>query len=69
MSFSAARVGVTPRLTFRRPAASLQAMILEWRRRNRSRNELAKITDRDRHDLGYSNCDVDAETSKPFWIP
>lgn len=49
--------------------AAVKAAVLEWRTRRRGRNELASMTGRDRHDLGYSNCDVDAEAGKPFWIP
>ena len=69
MSLPAAHVGVAPKFILSRPASSLKAMVLEWRRRNRSRNELVRLADRDRRDLGYSNCDVDVETSKPFWNP
>lgn len=71
MSFIAARAAVTPNFTVGRrgASASLKAMILEWRKRIRGRRELAGMPDRDRHDLGYSNCDVDAETRKPFWTP
>jgi uncharacterized protein YjiS (DUF1127 family) len=38
-----------------------------WRRRSRERAELAKITERDLHDIGVSRCDVLFEMRKPFW--
>ena len=71
MSLAATRAGERPNLTFRRlgTSASLKTVVLEWRRRTRGRSELAGMTERDRHDLGYSSCDVEAETSKPFWRP
>lgn len=71
MSDLTARLSIRPSIVFkgRALAASLKAIALQWRQRQRSRSELAKMSDRDRHDLGYSSCDVDAETAKPFWIP
>lgn len=70
MSVPAIPLSAAPKFAQSRPiAASLKVMVLEWLRRRRSRTELAKMTDRDCRDLGYSRCDVDAETSKPFWIP
>jgi uncharacterized protein YjiS (DUF1127 family) len=41
-------------------------VIGEWRRRTRSRRELAMLGELDRHDLGY-RFDVQAELHKPFW--
>ena len=38
----------------------------EWRRRYRSRQELALYSYNERNDLGLA-VDVDAEISKPFW--
>jgi uncharacterized protein YjiS (DUF1127 family) len=71
MSMPAVRLSAAPKFAQSRlmAAASLKVMVLEWLRRRRSRTELAKMTDRDRRDLGYSRCDVDAETGKPFWTP
>lgn len=71
MPHPAARVSIRPGVVFKgfAAAASLKAIILQWRQRYRSRNELASLTERDRHDLGYSSCDVEAEIAKPFWIP
>lgn len=48
-------------------ATRLCAIVLEWQRRARSRGELAMLTERELRDLGYSNCDVRAETEKWFW--
>lgn len=50
-------------------AASLKATILEWRERHRSRKLLARMSERDRWDVGCSSCDVEAEIAKPFWMP
>lgn len=71
MSYLAARlsVGSAILMTGLATAASLKAVVLTWRHRHRSRNELARMSERDRRDLGYSACDVGAETGKPFWIP
>ena len=71
MSYPATRLNVTPGVVFRglAAAASLKAAVLQWRQRRRGRKELAKLSERDRRDLAYSSCDVDAETAKPFWIP
>ncbi len=71
MSYSEARPSATRGIVFKglAAAASLQAIVLQWRQRHRSRTELARMSDRDRRDLGYSSCDVDTETAKPFWLP
>jgi uncharacterized protein YjiS (DUF1127 family) len=71
MSVPAIRLSVAPKYAQSRvtTAASLKVMVLEWLRRSRSRTELAKMTDRDCRDLGYTRCDVDAEAAKPFWNP
>jgi uncharacterized protein YjiS (DUF1127 family) len=55
-----------------RPAAltaRLHAIVLEWQRRARGRRELAKLSQRELRDLGYTSCDVKAENLKPFWRP
>jgi uncharacterized protein YjiS (DUF1127 family) len=38
----------------------------EWRRRARSRRELALLSHAERHDLAY-RYDINAETNKWFW--
>jgi len=38
----------------------------EWRRRTRSRRELAMLSELDRKDLGYPDR-IQAEIAKPFW--
>ncbi len=40
--------------------------LLEWRRRIRSRQELARLSELDLKDIGYP-ARVDAEKAKPFW--
>ena len=71
MSDFTARLSIRPSIVFKGLAAaeSLKIVVLQWRQRQRSRRELARMSDRDRRDLGYSSCDVDAETAKPFWMP
>lgn len=41
--------------------------IREWRRRARSRAELAALDDRTLRDIGLTRADVWAEIDKPFW--
>jgi uncharacterized protein YjiS (DUF1127 family) len=41
-------------------------IIGEWRRRARSRRELAMLGELDRRDMGYP-FDLKAEIHKPFW--
>jgi uncharacterized protein YjiS (DUF1127 family) len=71
MSFQAAHVNRRPTIVLKllTTAATLKATILTWRQRRRSRKELARMSERDRRDLGYSSCDVAAEAAKPFWNP
>jgi uncharacterized protein YjiS (DUF1127 family) len=45
----------------------LGALFKEWRRRVRSRNELAALCDRCLRDIGVTRYDAYRETSKPFW--
>ena len=42
------------------------AVVREWRRRYRSRRELALYSYHERNDLPFA-ADVDAEITKPFW--
>jgi len=46
--------------------ASACALVREWRRRSRSRWELASYTYDERRDLGFA-AEVDDEIAKPFW--
>jgi uncharacterized protein YjiS (DUF1127 family) len=41
-------------------------VVLEWRRRARSRSELAALSELELRDIGYP-AGVAAEISKPFW--
>ncbi len=43
-----------------------RALLSEWRRRARSRRELASLSPLDLKDLGYP-ARVEAEKAKPFW--
>jgi len=45
----------------------LSEVLHTWRKRYRTRQELAQWTDRDLHDVGLSKSDIISETEKPFW--
>ena len=47
-------------------AASILALLREWRRRSRSRWELSSYSYHERADLGFAP-EFDAELTKPFW--
>lgn len=47
----------------------LSARIVEWRRDNRSRAELARMTARDLRDIGITPAEQDREVNKWFWRP
>jgi uncharacterized protein YjiS (DUF1127 family) len=47
--------------------AQLGETIHVWRDRARQRQELARWTERDLHDVGLSSSDIIRETEKPFW--
>jgi uncharacterized protein YjiS (DUF1127 family) len=51
----------------RRWLQSLGALLKEWRRRARSRNELAVLCDRCLRDIGATRYEVYREIKKPFW--
>jgi uncharacterized protein YjiS (DUF1127 family) len=38
-----------------------------WRQRYQARQELARLTDLDLHDVGLSWSDIASELEKPFW--
>ena len=43
------------------------ALLREWRRRARSRQELARLDDRMLRDIGVTRVDTWQEINKPFW--
>lgn len=43
------------------------ALLREWRRRARSRAQLAALDERMQRDIGVSPLDVARECQKPFW--
>jgi len=43
------------------------AVLRTWRERQRQRQELARFTERDLHDVGMSWSEVTYEADKPFW--
>ena len=44
-----------------------RAVLHTWRDRQRQRQELARFTERDLHDVGISWTEVVCEIEKPFW--
>jgi uncharacterized protein YjiS (DUF1127 family) len=47
--------------------SQLKKIVSEWRRRIRSRSELANLDDISLRDIGMSRCTAQHEASKPFW--
>ena len=47
--------------------AQLAETVHVWRHRYRTRQELARWSERDLHDIGLSRTDIADETDKPFW--
>lgn len=47
--------------------ARSSALLGQWAQRMRERTQLARLSDRDLHDIGLSRCDVDRLLAKPFW--
>ncbi len=47
--------------------ASVGATLHLWRQRDRDRQELARWTESDLHDIGVSRSDIAHELEKPFW--
>ena len=46
----------------------LKQTVAEWRRRVRSRSELANLDESDLQDSGISRSMAEFEASKPFWM-
>jgi uncharacterized protein YjiS (DUF1127 family) len=47
---------------------TLVAAVAWWRKRARQREELARLDEWSRRDLGVSEADVWNEVRKPFWL-
>jgi uncharacterized protein YjiS (DUF1127 family) len=47
--------------------AQLSETLHVWRQRYQERQELARWTERDLHDVGLSWSDIANEVDKPFW--
>jgi uncharacterized protein YjiS (DUF1127 family) len=43
------------------------ATIRLWRKRAREKRLLMQLNERDWHDMGVSQSDIDAELNRPFW--
>ena len=49
------------------PITSLSDLLHVWGQRAKRRRELARLSDRDFHDVGASWSDFAYEANKPFW--
>lgn len=49
------------------PVAYIADVLRTWRHRYQDRSELARMSDRDFHDVGASWSDYEQEANKPFW--
>lgn len=49
------------------PVSYLADTLRKWRYRYQYRIELARMSDRDFHDIGASWSDYEYEVNKPFW--
>lgn len=61
---SASRMAVAPR---RGGVQRLLALLQEWRQRARERRDLARLGERELHDIGLSRSLIFNEINKPFW--
>jgi uncharacterized protein YjiS (DUF1127 family) len=43
------------------------AVVSEWRKRAKAREELSHLSERDARDIGLTAAQVEFEASKPFW--
>ena len=50
------------------PWSAVHGLIVEWRRRVRSRYELMSLGDAELRDIGLTRGEVDFEKSKSFWM-
>ena len=50
------------------PWSAVRTMIVEWRRRVRSRYELMSLGDAELRDIGVARGEADFEHSKSFWL-
>ena len=49
-------------------AARVRRALAEWRRRARSRAQLARFGERDLRDIGLTPAEAARECAKPFWV-
>ena len=64
---AAPRMAASPRPGDGQPG--LLALLREWRQRARERRDLARLGERELHDIGLSRSLVFNEINKPFWRP
>ena len=58
---------VSPSRSLRQTVEHMVGLVREWRRRRRSRGDLARLDDRILRDIGLTRCDAANEIDKPFW--
>ena len=59
-----------PRIALRTSSpdfARWAGILLSWRRRDRERGELARMSESELHDIGITSAERWAEINKPFW--
>jgi uncharacterized protein YjiS (DUF1127 family) len=59
-----------PHIAFGTPSwglAGWRGALQEWRRRDRDRVELARLSEAELHDIGVTSAERWAEINKPFW--
>jgi uncharacterized protein YjiS (DUF1127 family) len=49
-------------------AARVRRVVAAWRRRARSRTQLARFSARELRDIGLTPADAARECAKPFWL-
>jgi uncharacterized protein YjiS (DUF1127 family) len=50
-----------------KPVAAAATLVRTWMKRHAERDELARLTDRELRDIGWSLADIYTEIRKPFW--
>ena len=48
--------------------ARMARLLVAWRRRTRSRTQLARLSERELRDIGVTPAEAARECAKPFWL-
>ena len=62
-------MAASPRFQRRWETGAGWRLLREWRQRARERRDLARLGERELHDIGLSRSLVFNEINKPFWRP